>query len=219
MRRVLEAMVTHPRHDTAGRCSRPSGTHKLFWINTGPFNNLTARKFVLDRARRRRSRRPCTARFARARPCRSTTANPSSQPARAARSRSSIPTSSRWSRTRRRAMGRTSSRRAPTTSTTASRWPTSRRSRRAIQLNSRLVKTRRRARRRGVQASAASIDRRSARDRGSPREAAFRSRRTPLRAGARRARAVLSQTGEPDDRRQAFDIAWVQNRRFAPWTR
>lgn len=53
MRRMLEAIVAHAR---PGRGPRqvPQGVldeivryTKLFWINTGPYNNLTARKFVL----------------------------------------------------------------------------------------------------------------------------------------------------------------------------
>jgi len=47
MRDVLEAIVTHPSgvdHATLDEIERYT---KLFWINTGPYNNLTARKFVL----------------------------------------------------------------------------------------------------------------------------------------------------------------------------
>jgi dipeptidyl-peptidase-3 len=47
MRDILEAIVTH----AAGveRSTLDAITHytKLFWINTGPYNNLTSRKFVL----------------------------------------------------------------------------------------------------------------------------------------------------------------------------
>ncbi len=47
MRDVLEAIVTHAgRVDTAIRDEIERYT-KLFWINSGPYNNLTARKFVL----------------------------------------------------------------------------------------------------------------------------------------------------------------------------
>ena len=47
MRDVLEAMVAHARDiDPATRAEIERYT-KLFWINTGPYNNLTARKFVL----------------------------------------------------------------------------------------------------------------------------------------------------------------------------
>jgi dipeptidyl-peptidase-3 len=47
MRDVLEAIVTHAdRIDPATRDAVVRYT-KLFWINSGPFNNLTARKFVL----------------------------------------------------------------------------------------------------------------------------------------------------------------------------
>ena len=47
MRDVLEAIVTHAggvEPETARAIERYT---KLFWINTGPYNNLTARKFVL----------------------------------------------------------------------------------------------------------------------------------------------------------------------------
>src|SRR6476661_8042878 len=49
MRDVLEAIVSRPALSAAD----PDGFReierytKLFWINTGPYNNLTARKFVL----------------------------------------------------------------------------------------------------------------------------------------------------------------------------
>src|ERR1700682_6140491 len=49
MRDVLEAIVSRPALSAAdaeafGEIERYT---KLFWINTGPYNNLTARKFVL----------------------------------------------------------------------------------------------------------------------------------------------------------------------------
>src|SRR5687767_4380077 len=46
MRDVLEAIITHPSgvEETLAEIRRYT---KLFWINTGPYNNLTARKFVL----------------------------------------------------------------------------------------------------------------------------------------------------------------------------
>jgi dipeptidyl-peptidase III len=47
MRDVLEEIITHPDGidpDVLGDIERYT---KLFWLNTGPFNNLTARKFVL----------------------------------------------------------------------------------------------------------------------------------------------------------------------------
>ena len=46
MRDVLEAILTHPSGDAATHAEIQRYT-KLFWINTGPYNNLTARKFVL----------------------------------------------------------------------------------------------------------------------------------------------------------------------------
>jgi dipeptidyl-peptidase III len=47
MRRVLEAIVSHPIGIDSATLSEIQRYTKLFWINTGPYNNLTARKFVL----------------------------------------------------------------------------------------------------------------------------------------------------------------------------
>src|SRR6478752_4345205 len=46
MRDILEAIVTHA--DDVDRATRDEIERytKLFWLNTGPYNNLTARKFV-----------------------------------------------------------------------------------------------------------------------------------------------------------------------------
>jgi dipeptidyl-peptidase-3 len=46
MRDVLEAMLRHPGGDREAMTEIERYT-KLFWLNTGPYNNLTARKFVL----------------------------------------------------------------------------------------------------------------------------------------------------------------------------
>jgi dipeptidyl-peptidase-3 len=46
MRDVLEAILTHPSGDADTQAEIQRYT-KLFWLNTGPYNNLTARKFVL----------------------------------------------------------------------------------------------------------------------------------------------------------------------------
>jgi dipeptidyl-peptidase-3 len=46
MRAVLEAVITHPAGIDADTLDAVTRYTKLFWINTGPFNNLTARKFV-----------------------------------------------------------------------------------------------------------------------------------------------------------------------------
>ena len=48
MREVLEEMLTHADDIDAGVMAEIQRYTKLFWINTGPFNNLTARKFVLN---------------------------------------------------------------------------------------------------------------------------------------------------------------------------
>ena len=47
MRAVLEAIVTHPNGVDAKVLHEVRRYTKLFWINSGPYNNVTARKFVL----------------------------------------------------------------------------------------------------------------------------------------------------------------------------
>ena len=47
MRDVLEAIVSHAGHVDPAVLSEVQRYTKLFWINTGPYNNLTSRKFVL----------------------------------------------------------------------------------------------------------------------------------------------------------------------------
>ena len=47
MRRVLEAIVSHPAGIDAPTLAEIQRYTKLFWINSGAYNNLTARKFVL----------------------------------------------------------------------------------------------------------------------------------------------------------------------------
>ena len=47
MRAVLEAIVTHPNGVDAKVLHEVRRYTKLFWINSGPYNNITARKFVL----------------------------------------------------------------------------------------------------------------------------------------------------------------------------
>jgi len=47
MRDVLEAVLRHPEGCDAETLAAVTAYTKLFWINTGPYNNLTARKFVL----------------------------------------------------------------------------------------------------------------------------------------------------------------------------
>ena len=46
MREVLEEILTHADGVDAGTLAEVERYTKLFWINTGPFNNLTARKFL-----------------------------------------------------------------------------------------------------------------------------------------------------------------------------
>jgi dipeptidyl-peptidase III len=47
MRDVLEEIITHPSGVDAQTLAEVQRYTKLFWLNTGPHNNLTARKFVL----------------------------------------------------------------------------------------------------------------------------------------------------------------------------
>ena len=47
MRGVLEAILTHSKGVETQTLSEIERYTKLFWINTGPYNNLTSRKFVL----------------------------------------------------------------------------------------------------------------------------------------------------------------------------
>ena len=48
MREVLEEVVTHPAGIDPATLDAVHTYTKLFWLNTGPFNNLTARKFTLE---------------------------------------------------------------------------------------------------------------------------------------------------------------------------
>lgn len=47
MRDVLEEIITHPAGIDGATLQEIQRYTKLFWLNTGPYNNLTARKFVL----------------------------------------------------------------------------------------------------------------------------------------------------------------------------
>jgi dipeptidyl-peptidase-3 len=47
MRTMLEAVITHPQGLDGATKAEVERYAKLFWINNGPYNNLTARKFVL----------------------------------------------------------------------------------------------------------------------------------------------------------------------------
>lgn len=48
MREVLEAILTHPEGVDPAVLAEIQRYTKLFWLNSGPYNNLTARKFVLS---------------------------------------------------------------------------------------------------------------------------------------------------------------------------
>jgi dipeptidyl-peptidase III len=47
MREVLEEILTHAAHVDGATLAEITRYTKLFWLNTGPYNNITARKFVL----------------------------------------------------------------------------------------------------------------------------------------------------------------------------
>jgi dipeptidyl-peptidase-3 len=47
MRDILEAILTHPAAVDPAALKEIQRYTKLFWLNTGPYNNLTARKFVM----------------------------------------------------------------------------------------------------------------------------------------------------------------------------
>jgi dipeptidyl-peptidase-3 len=51
MRDVLEEILTHTNGIAADTLAEITRYTKLFWINNGPYNNLTARKFVLQCSR------------------------------------------------------------------------------------------------------------------------------------------------------------------------
>src|SRR5688572_14907463 len=53
MRRLLEEILTHPADIPEETLKEITRYTKLFWINTGPYNNLTARKFLLNLDRKR----------------------------------------------------------------------------------------------------------------------------------------------------------------------
>jgi dipeptidyl-peptidase III len=48
MRAILEGIITHPQGIDGATLAEIQRYTKLFWINNGPYNNLTARKFVLQ---------------------------------------------------------------------------------------------------------------------------------------------------------------------------
>src|SRR5262245_41553039 len=48
MRGVFEAILTHPQGVDAETLQEIQRYAKLFWLNNGPYINLTARKFVLN---------------------------------------------------------------------------------------------------------------------------------------------------------------------------
>ena len=129
MRDVLEAILTHAgrrrRRHAGARFTRYT---KLFWINTGPYNNLTARKFVLRCDPRAPARRPCRAAASDGAP--SPAAGPAKRSTSCSRGCAPMffdPDVRSDGHEQDAGRGpRHPRRRAPTTCTTASRWPTSR---------------------------------------------------------------------------------------------
>ncbi len=123
MREVIEQIIAYPQGVDAATLSAIQRYAKLFWLNNGPYNNLTARKFVLT----------CTPDAAQGRGLRvgegrrevhdlgeDDRSEAGASRADVLRSRTSI----RSSPTRRPAPARTSSRRARTIFTPACRWRT-----------------------------------------------------------------------------------------------
>jgi dipeptidyl-peptidase-3 len=53
IRHLLEQIIRHPAGVPADTLAEITRYLKLFWINTGPYNNLTARKFLLNLDRQR----------------------------------------------------------------------------------------------------------------------------------------------------------------------
>jgi dipeptidyl-peptidase-3 len=53
MRRLLEQILRHPSGVPADTLKELTRYTKLFWLNTGPYNNLTARKFLLNLDRKK----------------------------------------------------------------------------------------------------------------------------------------------------------------------
>jgi dipeptidyl-peptidase III len=53
IRRMLEQILRHSQGIPAATLNELTRYTKLFWLNTGPYNNLTARKFLLDLDRQR----------------------------------------------------------------------------------------------------------------------------------------------------------------------
>ena len=47
MREIIEPIVAYPKNVDAATLAEIERYTKLFWLNNGPYNNLTARKFVL----------------------------------------------------------------------------------------------------------------------------------------------------------------------------
>ena len=47
MREILEEIITHPAGIPADTLAEIRRYTKIFWINSGPHNNMTSRKFVL----------------------------------------------------------------------------------------------------------------------------------------------------------------------------
>ena len=141
---MLEAVITHPQGLDAATRTEIERYTKLFWINNGPYNNLTARKFVL-----KTTPTAFAAAVKAAVQAGATVATPAGESLDAMLTRLDADVlrrrpSSRSSPTRRRARARTSCSPAPTISIPASRSPEAEAFKKAglekNGLNSRLVK-------------------------------------------------------------------------------
>ena len=186
MREVIEQIVAYPQGVDAATLSEVQRYAKLFWLNNGPYNNLTARKFVLKLTPEAFK----AAVYASAKAGATLHDRPGNDRSEAGAPAADVLRSDRRSDRHQqdtRAPARTSCRPAPTISTPACRWRTSRASTRSTASIRASVKAERQARRRGLQ------DRRQVRqlhqrDRQAPRSREA-VRRTADGQGARRARS------------------------------
>ena len=209
MRDVLEAILTHATGVDPKTLAEIERYTKLFWINSGPYNNLTARKFVLactpeafaaavQTAAKAGAAFPLkdgeTARRSCSRAC-----------SRCSSTRRSI----RWSRTRRRRAGRTSSRRAPTTSTSGVTMKDLEGLHGGARAQLAAGEAGRPDRRRGLPRRTAATAARSPRSSSTWR----RPFRLPPSRWPKALRALVKfyRTGDKADR-EAYDIAWVQDK-------
>ena len=185
----------------AGRARRDHRATRSCSGSTPAPSTTSPRASSCRRARRRRSRRPCATAVATARHCRSSAGESRRRPARrGCTGRSSIASFEPIVTCKTPGKGATSSRRAPTTSTSASRWRTLDGFDGALSAELAPGEDGRRARRRGVSRRRPLLGPRS-RASSAHLEAAIavrHRRRRPRRCGAL---VRFYRTGETDDRR------------------